>query len=468
MSLKGYPDQKKSADGAPAFVTVNPVREQQHGLDVIAHAFHQDIGSDAAEAGSTTRVIVATAHAAIVGDIISWTAGNLDTKEYRVASVAADEITLSETMSEAPGVGDTFDILRSKAAVVTAQGGIGVSLTNDTNFGTPGADTLRTAAMLGVGATAVSNANPVPISDAGGAITVDGTVAITSADLATIAGAVSGTEMQVDVLTSALPTGAATEAKQDSANTLLTTISGAVAGNEMQVDVVTSALPSGAATEAKQDSANALLTTIDADTSALAGAVAGTEVQVDIVASLPAGNNNIGDVDVTNLPATVDTNSGAAGASTLRSVLATRHEAVATPLAVQLSTGSAAIAYGTGVAGSTVPRVVIASDSPAARGRSYSDSARLAYSSTSVTTGAWVQLIASTAAEINSLMLFDSSGQTLELGTGAAASEARVLIIPPGGFDGPVPLRIASGTRVAIRAISATASVGEINITGLS
>jgi len=54
--------------------------------------------------------------------------------------------------------------------------------------------------------------------------------------------------------TISLPTGAATEAKQDTGNTSLATIAGAVSGSEMQVDVVSSALPTGAATEAKQDS----------------------------------------------------------------------------------------------------------------------------------------------------------------------------------------------------------------------
>lgn len=44
------------------------------------------------------------------------------------------------------------------------------------------------------------------IDDNGGAITVDGTVAVTNASLTTIAGAVSGTEMQVDVV-AALPAG---------------------------------------------------------------------------------------------------------------------------------------------------------------------------------------------------------------------------------------------------------------------
>lgn len=46
----------------------------------------------------------------------------------------------------------------------------------------------------------------------------------------------------------------------------------------------------------------ALLTTIDGDTGTIAGAVSGSEMQVDVVAALPAGTNNIGDVDIASLP----------------------------------------------------------------------------------------------------------------------------------------------------------------------
>lgn len=95
----------------------------------------------------------------------------------------------------------------------------------------------------------------------------------------------------------------------------------------------------------------------------------------------------------------------------------------------------------------------------------YVTSARNDYSSANVTTGAWVQLIAATPSAAFGLYLFDSSGQTLELGVGAAAAESRVLIIPPGGLDGFIPLAIASGARVSVRAISATASAGEIDLT---
>lgn len=48
----------------------------------------------------------------------------------------------------------------------------------------------------------------------------------------------------------------------------------------------------------------------------LAGAVAGAEMQVDVVAPLPAGTNNIGDVDVLSLPSTVHSADFDTGAGT--------------------------------------------------------------------------------------------------------------------------------------------------------
>jgi len=80
----------------------------------------------------------------------------------------------------------------------------------------------------------------------------------------------------------------------------------------LQVDALSSALPSGAATAANQstiighvDGIEGLLTTIDADTGAIKtaveiidNAISGSEMQVDVVASLPAGSNTIGVVDL--------------------------------------------------------------------------------------------------------------------------------------------------------------------------
>ena len=159
----------------------------------------------------------------------------------------------------------------------------------------------------------------------------------------TIQGAVSGTEMQVDVvaslpagsnnigdvdvLSSALPTGAATSALQTSSEALLTTIdadtgtlAGAVSGTEMQVDVITSALPTGAATSALQSSSEAILTTIDADTGSLAGCVSGTELQVDIVSGSVTVTNSMTPVDFLDagvFDASTGTNIPSTGSATL-------------------------------------------------------------------------------------------------------------------------------------------------------
>lgn len=80
------------------------------------------------------------------------------------------------------------------------------------------------------------------------------------------------------------------------------------------------------------------------------------------------------------------------------------------------------------------------------------------YTSTSVTTAAYTQLVASTSAAITHLSIFDSSGQAMILATGAAASEVIKLYIPPGG--GEFDLAIPISTRISIKALTATASSG--------
>jgi hypothetical protein len=133
----------------------------------------------------------------------------------------------------------------------------------------------------------------ISVDDNGGALTVDGTVT-----------ANAGTNLNTSAL--ALEAGGNLAAAAAS----LATLDNIVAGSEAQVDVVTSALPSGASTSANQttiighlDGVEGLLTTIDADTGSIAttnttiaGAVSGTEMQVDVVAALPAGTNSIGAV----------------------------------------------------------------------------------------------------------------------------------------------------------------------------
>ncbi len=152
-------------------------------------------------------------------------------------------------------------------------------------------------------ATDVSDSNPLPVDDAGGSLTVDGTV---TAELSATDNAVLD---QIETNTSyGDNTGAGTEA-----NSLRVTLANDSTGL-LSVD----------------DNGGSL-TVDNADITTLAGAVDGTEMQVDIVAALPAGTNaigklsansgvDIGDVDVTSQPARAATTDNV-GAALLTNVI---------------------------------------------------------------------------------------------------------------------------------------------------
>lgn len=95
--------------------------------------------------------------------------------------------------------------------------------------------------------------------------------------------------------------------------------------------------------------------------------------------------------------------------------------------------------------------------------RSVVTRARNDYSSSSVTTAAYTELVAALSADVSMLEVFDSSGQTMVLAIGGAGSEVDQVYIMPGG-QGQVPLSIPSGSRVSVKAVSATANAGEISI----
>lgn len=198
------------------------------------------------------------------------------------------------------------------------------------------------------------------------------------------------------------------------------------------------------------------ITNIDTATTALNGKVA-NDYGVSSAAVRAAAQ-------VGNASGVADFNTGSAGAQTLRVVLEATNKADLTAINGKLPTALGQTTMANSLA------VVLASNQSSipvaptsSTGRSYADSGRNAYASTNVTTGAWVQVIASTAATANLISIFDSSGQTLELGTGAAAAETRKAIIFPGG-NGDIQLAIPSGTRISLRAISGTASTGEFDI----
>jgi hypothetical protein len=89
----------------------------------------------------------------------------------------------------------------------------------------------------------------------------------------------------------------------------------------------------------------------------------------------------------------------------------------------------------------------------------------LDFSADNVDNSAWVEVIADVGAtEIKKAQIFMSSGEPLELGFGAAASEVSHAYIIPGG-NGYLDLEIPANTRVSVRAVNAvTVSSGVLLI----
>lgn len=83
----------------------------------------------------------------------------------------------------------------------------------------------------------------------------------------------------------------------------------------------------------------------------------------------------------------------------------------------------------------------------------------LNYSSTNVTTGAYVTLIASTSDTASRIQITDSSGQVLKLAYGPAGSEVDFCSVPLSG-TALVNYFIPPLTRISIQAVSASATTG--------
>lgn len=87
---------------------------------------------------------------------------------------------------------------------------------------------------------------------------------------------------------------------------------------------------------------------------------------------------------------------------------------------------------------------------------------RIVYSSTNVGTSSWVEVSSATPFVVKTITIFDSSGQTMEVGTGSSGHEVAQFLVGAGG--GAYPAQISQGVRVVYRAVSGTANTGEADI----
>jgi hypothetical protein len=126
------------------------------------------------------------------------------------------------------------------------------------------------------------------------------------------------------------------------------------------------------------------------------------------------------------------------------------------PLPVVLAKDGANVDYGVGAAAATTVRTVEAT-------QTVQDFAINNNSSTNITTSAYVELVASTSGTARGIEVSDTGGRWYYLATGAAASEVDLIIIPPGGAQ-ILPVQIASGTRISIKAIDGNATTGYVGV----
>lgn len=455
---RGFPSQEKLFDTKGEHATIEPIRAKQQGLSVNAAVYVYEVGTDAVEAGSTETVINATAHAARKGDVIRITSGALDNTEVKVFDVTANTIQLCEKLNSAPAAAVTFQILRAKYPVVTEDGFISVTVTpspvafvldtvdtevNEDTVTPANSRPLPVKLMNDSGVEFGTNTAPIridpvgttaqPITDNGGSITIDGSVSVTS---------------------SALPTGAATEATLSSIDGKTPAlVSGRVpvdgSGVTQPISAASLPLPTGAATSALQTSGNASLTSIDGkivvvDTGSVtisSALPAGTnnigDVDVLSLPSIPAGTNNIGDVDVLSLP------SIPAGTNNIGDV-----DVLSLP----------SIPSGSNLIGSVDVNLDVID---------FIDTTPVLDASvTNIPASASnpVEIVASLASNVKKIRVNETTGEFIGVYTGAALSEVLQAVIGP-GLDGHIEVKMSSAERVSLRNMAnATISVGKVCI----
>lgn len=196
------------ASGETAYPSVSPARLEQDALDVIAHTFMREVGTDAAEAASAEFQIAATAHAAQRGDVIRMTSGAYSGREVKVITTTANVIFISDKINV--GNTSTFQILRHKAALVAADGTL-----NTTSTQAPimfDRDSVDTEVKEDTGTP--SNSRPLPVKIFG--TTGSPIDAATAAKQDTIIGHVDGIEALLSTI----------DGRVDGLEALLTSVDG--------------------------------------------------------------------------------------------------------------------------------------------------------------------------------------------------------------------------------------------------
>lgn len=138
------------------------------GEGIFVHSYPsmiQIVSNDTVEAGSSTTLINATAHAAQIGDFVQMRSGTATRNGMSwVVAKTANSITLSPALQVAPNTADVFSILRPSTIEVTENLALKIALYNvfgtglDMNSGVKSDATLRV--VMATDQPALTNAQP--------------------------------------------------------------------------------------------------------------------------------------------------------------------------------------------------------------------------------------------------------------------------------------------------------------------
>lgn len=314
--IKGFPTSGKmfkaneldyKIDGIDLrkFVTVQPVGSDKYALDVVSKGYYVYQIDAVVEAGSGDVTVVITNHGAKIGDVIKikTTANTINQREAVVLDIIdANTFRLGSVLSAPLQAGDTVDLTRPTNWNVDADGNI-VTTQGPMQF-------ILNGSPVTVNYDTVTPANtraiPVKLTDVTGDINItagdlnvqlshsgatpdsvqvgDGTnvLGITASNEAKVVDAVNGakldallTELQlkadltdtqpVSAASLPLPTGAATEAKQDTGNTSLSSIDGKLTtlnAKDFATETTLSAINGKLNSLGQKDSANSVPTVL--------------------------------------------------------------------------------------------------------------------------------------------------------------------------------------------------------------
>ncbi len=303
-----------NADGeTPVYLYADPVT---HGL-VISGTIN--VAADGAMLDGVSSSIRAT-----VFDLTNsnpQSVAIVDANGDQISSFGGGTQYTEDAAAAANPVGTALNLIRADTpATITSTDGDNVAQ-RGTNYGA-----AYTQIVTSGGAFVDTFGGGTQYTDGDADATPTGTVALgfDGANVRALTTDAAG-DLQVDVASSALPSGAATSALQTTGNTSLGIIAGAVSGTEMQVDVLT--MPTTTVQATDLDIRNLVFATDKVDVSGstlaansgvdigdvtvnnAAGASAvniqdgGNSITVDGTVGLSAGTNNIGDVDIASIAA---------------------------------------------------------------------------------------------------------------------------------------------------------------------